>query len=135
MPSQKVYAKTVESSWEAPAGDHAAKPGFVVQFTDGDYLAVAAGDLALDGGVPDLPRVNVLDFLPLPANMPPGPGFDAGVEDEPYPALAEAIQDAIDAAYLVGMSTPRYVRLSRREANEVIASVRRGRGYAFGADE
>jgi hypothetical protein len=142
VPHERIYAELSDPTWNSvhptdptPGGDDIpprdCHPGAVIQWHPNGSVALATGDLTLDGAnEPELPAVNVLDFLPVPDDYDP-----AAQSDPLYGTLSGAIEQAIAAAYQLGMGVPRYVWFSRENINHMIRIERRARTAAFGADE
>lgn len=140
MPHERIYAELSDPTWHTahptdpePGGDpipvRDCHPGAIIQWHPHGAVSIATGDLALDGAnEPDLPSVNVLDFLPAPD--------DHDHEADPlYAKLVEAIEQAIQSAYDLGIGVPRYVWFSRENINHKMRTLRRARNAAFGVDE
>lgn len=138
MPHERIYAELSDPTWHTvhptdpkPDGDDIpvrdCHPGAVIQWHPNGSVALATGDLALDGAnEPDLPAVDLGKFL--------GQAPDSDTA-EMHAELTAYVEQAVRQAWQIGVGTPRYVWFSRENINHLIRIERRARTAAFGADE
>lgn len=137
MAHEKIFAELSDPTWSVPhptdqpsGGDdippRESLPGGVIQWhDDNETVALATGDLALDGATdPDLPTFDLAGYL-----------GEVHATPEEVERVNAAVKLAIDQAWQIGVATPRYVWFSRKNLNQWIRAIRRARTAAHGVDE